>query len=182
MKNYKQLICGILIGAIAALSITALADFIVNPNPYPVKVNGHTVQIEGYNINDSTYFKLRDIAQAVGGFDVDFKDGAVVLQTPEATPTPAPTPAPVSNKNLDPLPDVPIKNIDGVDYVDKLDIEQMLKNIGLGNYDLAGNYFYSKDDRANPILENVPTKDDDVLLIPADYYISTLVPIINNLR
>lgn len=39
--------------------------------------------MEGYNVDDYTYFKLRDIADAVGGFDVDFKDDTIVLTSQE---------------------------------------------------------------------------------------------------
>ncbi|NDO19927.1 hypothetical protein FMM68_09695 [Lachnospiraceae bacterium MD329] len=91
MKKLKSTTLGILIGAVTTLSITALADYIVAPNSFPVKVNGQTVQVEGYNINDSTYFKLRDVADAVGGFEVGFKDNTIIvstLQKPTQTPTP----------------------------------------------------------------------------------------------
>lgn len=95
MKNIKQLFCGIIIGAVATVSITAVAQYIVVPNSFPVKVNGQTVQVEGYNINDSTYFKLRDVADAVGGFDVDFVDGTIMVKAENApTPTVAPTISP----------------------------------------------------------------------------------------
>ena len=81
MKNYKQLFCGILIGVITTISITVLAEYIVNPNPYPIKVNGSNAIIEGYTINDSTYFKLRDIADAVGGLSIDFADNTITINT-----------------------------------------------------------------------------------------------------
>lgn len=104
MKNIKQLFCGIIIGTVATVSITALAEYIVVPNSFPVKVNGQTVQVEGYNINDSTYFKLRDVANAVGGFDVDFVDGTIMVKAENApslttAPTVTPNNEPVSVKN-----------------------------------------------------------------------------------
>ena len=100
MKNIKTLTLGIIIGAVAAVSITALAEYVVVPNSFPVKVNGQTVQVEGYNINDSTYFKLRDVADAVGGFDVDFVDGTIMVKAENApAPTVAPTTTPDNNQN-----------------------------------------------------------------------------------
>lgn len=96
MKNIKTLTIGIIIGAVAALSITALAEYITTPNPYPVKVNGQEVQVEGYNINDSTYFKLRDVADAVGGFSVDFADNTIIVNTNRGEGVPTPTPVPTS--------------------------------------------------------------------------------------
>ena len=35
--------------------------------------------MEGYNINGYTYFKLRDIADTVGGFSVDFANNTIQL-------------------------------------------------------------------------------------------------------
>ena len=55
------------------------AGIIANPNPFPVKLNGNDVSIEGYNINGSTYFKLRDVANAVGIFGVDFNNNTIQL-------------------------------------------------------------------------------------------------------
>ena len=51
--------------------------------------------MEGYNINGSTYFKLRDIANTIGGFNVDFqnntiqfsKDGYVYAQESTTAPS-----------------------------------------------------------------------------------------------
>lgn len=184
MKHYKQLICGVLIGATATLSVTALAELIANPNPYPVKVNGETVQIEGYNINDSTYFKIRDVAAAIGGIDVDFVDGAVTIKTAETTPTATPTPAPtpVANKNLEPLPELPIEKREGKEYVSMYDINDMLEDIGLGQYKLAGHEFFKKSDLLNSLLSDIPLYEHDIELIPLDYYTSTITPLIDSLR
>ena len=48
-------------------------------NPFPVQLNGEEVSVEGYNIDGSTYFKLRDIADIVGGFTVDFFNNTIQL-------------------------------------------------------------------------------------------------------
>ena len=66
-------------GAAAALCVTALAaQMEVNPNPFPITVNGAPVEIEGYNLNDNTYFKLRDIGDKLG-FSVDFENDTIVI-------------------------------------------------------------------------------------------------------
>lgn len=76
----KNFITGFVSGAIAFSMIGALAaNMVTTPNSYPVKLDGKDVNIEGYNVDNYTYFKLRDIADAVGGFDVDFKDDTIVL-------------------------------------------------------------------------------------------------------
>lgn len=178
MKKLKSTTLGILIGAVTTLSITALADYIVNPNTYPVFVDGEKVSIEGYNINDSTYFKLRDIGDKTG-FRVDFANDMILLNTsPLPTPTPQPTVMPASI----PLPEVEVEIVDGVQYVDKDDVEEMLNSIGLGDYRFSATHFYNKNDLAHPLLENMPNAPDTVLYIPYDYYISTVIPIINSLR
>ncbi len=76
--NIKSFAAGVLIGAATVLSVSALAEYIVNPNAFEVRINGEKADIEGYNINDSTYFKLRDIGDKVG-FCVDFNDGVIEI-------------------------------------------------------------------------------------------------------
>ena len=54
-------------------------QYIATENPFPVQLNGEKVSLEGYNIEGSTYFKLRDIADVVGGFNVDFNNNTIQL-------------------------------------------------------------------------------------------------------
>ena len=78
----RNFIAGFVSGALVFGTIGAIAaGIIANPNPFPIKLNGNDVDIEGYNINDNTYFKLRDVSAAVGGFDVDFVDDTIILTT-----------------------------------------------------------------------------------------------------
>lgn len=78
MKN--KFIAGFVCGAVVFGMIGAFAaQYSATDNPFPVKLNGQDINIEGYNINDETYFKLRDIADAVGGFSVDFNDNTIIL-------------------------------------------------------------------------------------------------------
>lgn len=78
----KNFITGFVLGAMIFGIIGAFAaEYITVANPFPIKLNGTNVNIEGYNINDNTYFKLRDIADAVGGFDVDFVNDEIILTT-----------------------------------------------------------------------------------------------------
>lgn len=78
MKN--QFITGFLSGALIFGVVGALAaTYTATNNPFPVKLNGNDVQIEGYNIDGSTYFKLRDVADTVGGFDVGFNNNTIQL-------------------------------------------------------------------------------------------------------
>ena len=78
----RNFIAGFVAGALLSGAIgTIAAGITAAPNPFPIKLNGNDVEMEGYNINDNTYFKLRDISAAVGGFDVDFKDDTIILTT-----------------------------------------------------------------------------------------------------
>lgn len=54
-------------------------QYIATENTFPVQLNGKDVAVDGYNIDGSTYFKLRDIANVIGGFDVDFSDNTIQL-------------------------------------------------------------------------------------------------------
>ena len=73
-------IAGFLSGAVIFGAVGVLAaGLVANPNPFPVQLNGNDVDIEGYNIEGSTYFKLRDIADVVGGFGVDFNNDTIQL-------------------------------------------------------------------------------------------------------
>lgn len=90
----KKFICGLLCGAVLCTAIGAFAVNSIYENPYRITVNGAEKQIQGYNIDDYSYFKLRDIADAVGGFDVGFDNDTIVLSTDEQTAPPV-TPAPM---------------------------------------------------------------------------------------
>ena len=174
----KKFILGFITGGIICAAVTGFAvEYAVTANPYPVKVNGSETAIEGYNINDNTYFKLRDVADAVGGFTVGFSDNTITIDTETA---PEPTAAPVSS--AEPLPELKTETRDGVQYVSKYDINDMLKTIGLDNYSIIGYAFYKNDDVLNPLLNDIPIYEHGIDLIPPDYYNSTIVSLINSLR
>lgn len=80
MKERVQgLITGIVAGIIITGSIGVLAaQYTATENTFPVKVNGLEAAMEGYNINGSTYFKLRDIGDRMG-FNVDFQDNTIYI-------------------------------------------------------------------------------------------------------
>ena len=177
----KKFILGFITGGIICATATGFAvEYAVTANPFPVAVNGTETAIEGYNINDNTYFKLRDVADAVGGFDVGFSNDTITIDTDTAA-EPTPTVKP-STTDLSPLPELTTKQRDGVQYVSKYDINDMLESIGLSDYEFFGHDFCKKDDLLNPILTNIPLYEHDIELIPLDYYVSTIIPTINSLR
>ncbi len=81
MKKLLQgFITGIISGVVIADSIVVFAAYYTAvDNPFPVTYNGNSVSMEGYNIDGSTYFKLRDIADVVGGFNVGFENNRITL-------------------------------------------------------------------------------------------------------
>lgn len=78
----KQFIAGVVTGGLVfgALGVFA-GQYVATDNPFPVEYNGNSVRINGYNIDGSTYFKLRDVADVVGGFTVDFADNTIKLNS-----------------------------------------------------------------------------------------------------
>ena len=78
----KRFTLGFIIGGIICSALTGFAvEYAVTANPFPIRVDGAEKSIEGYNINDSTYFKLRDVADAVGGFTVGFTNNTITIST-----------------------------------------------------------------------------------------------------
>lgn len=86
--KHSELILGILLGGIIFSSVSICADdlFNISPNPFKITVNGIEKPIEGYNINGSSYFKLRDIGKQVG-FDVGFEEETILINTNEKQQT-----------------------------------------------------------------------------------------------
>lgn len=136
----KKFICGFLCGAVLCTAIGAFAVNSIYENPYKITVNGAEKAIQGYNIDDYSYFKLRDIADAVGGFNVDFDNDTIVLSTDEQT-VPISTPVPL------PL-DLPLGTIPDPIYT------QILSKDGDYNVVVTNDEF------------NIPIIGNDV---PADY-------------
>lgn len=76
----KNFITGVIAGGMLFGTAGAFAgQYVATENPFPVLLNGSNVSIAGYNIEGSTYFKLRDIADVIGGFDVGFDNGTIQL-------------------------------------------------------------------------------------------------------
>ena len=100
----KKFILGFITGGIICATATGFAvEYAVTANPFPVAVNGTETAIEGYNINDNTYFKLRDVADAVGGFNVGFSDNTITVNTISVCPEPTDVP---TISAAEPLPEL----------------------------------------------------------------------------
>ena len=78
----KNFISGVIVGGLVFGAVGAFAgQYVATDNYFPVKLNGEQIPLIGYNVEGSTYFKLRDIAEKVGGFTVDFQDNTILLTT-----------------------------------------------------------------------------------------------------
>jgi len=77
----KKFVSGLIAGVIVTVAVTAFAadTLKVVPNPFPVLIDGVKTEVEGYNINGSTYLKLRDFEKV--GLGVDFKDNQIIITT-----------------------------------------------------------------------------------------------------
>lgn len=97
----KKFLIGFISGAVLCGSLAVVAvEYNIYPNPYKVMVDGKETAIEGYNINDKSYFQLRDIGSAVG-FQVGF-DAANETVLVSTDPT-----AVMPDENTDPAPTEP---------------------------------------------------------------------------
>lgn len=76
--NKSKLITASIIVTLATAPVLANEIFSATKNEFKVKVNNREVDIQGYNIEDYTYFKLRDIGKHLG-FEVDFKDDTIII-------------------------------------------------------------------------------------------------------
>ena len=76
----KGIVFGFMVGALIFGTAGVLAgQYVATENVFPIQLNGENVHLEGYNIDGSTYFKLRDIADIVGGFSVGFNNDIIQL-------------------------------------------------------------------------------------------------------
>lgn len=176
----KNFITGFICGGIICAAATGFAvEYAVTANPYPVKVNGVETTIQGYNINDETYFKLRDVSAAVGGFEVGFEDNAIIVNTPQK-PTPSMSPSAASASNLaigKAIDGIETKCTDGQWYV----YEDSIKNKYKGKYDFGtgdnGSEFVGKivDGKLYPIIENIP-QGKEKFTVDLDWYNTVLQP------
>lgn len=99
----KKFFAGLIIGLLLSGGVVFAADALnVKPNPFPVLIDGAKANVTGYNINGSTYLKLRDFEKA--GLGVDFHNNQILVATAGAelvTPTPTPVPLPADQKVID---------------------------------------------------------------------------------
>ncbi len=77
MKHFKQILAAalsvaLLVSAAPVAFATEAEAMTANPTYSAILINGEAVGLEGYNIADNNYFKLRDFAMAVSGTEKQF--------------------------------------------------------------------------------------------------------------
>jgi hypothetical protein len=76
----KKYLSGLLTGIIVSLSITVFAaEFNIIPNPYPILIDGVQTEVEGYNIDGSTFLKLKAFEKA--GLEIAFENNNILINT-----------------------------------------------------------------------------------------------------
>lgn len=82
----RKVIAGFVCGVLSSVFVTVFAmQMDVAENPFRILVNGQETAIAGYNIDGSSYFKLRDIGNAIG-FDVDFANETIIMNNKVGQP------------------------------------------------------------------------------------------------
>ena len=173
----KKFIAGFLSGAIIFSVVGVFAVNSIYDNPYKITVNGAEKYIQGYNIDDYSYFKLRDIADAVGGFSVGFdeQNQTIVLSTNEDIASPAApiesanpaTPADTSSSDIDNLSLGTIPEPMLLKRPDEIFGEVYITNdefqIIVHCMDEEGNYNYDDPSLAKVFLSDVADKANEIV-------------------
>jgi hypothetical protein len=195
----KGFIIGFIIAAFLFGGITyAAEELIVNPNPYPVLINGVETPVEAYNINGFTYLKLADMSKA--GLLVKFNetDKRIEIGSTNLEPKPTKEESTVNDtpEKITSTPDgiTMIDTYEGKQYIGEAYIDKKVKekgyafvqNINTNQWMLIkGNLpdfkfrIDSKESEYTVILDNIPTTAtygyDSVEI---NYYINTILPLI----
>lgn len=169
----KKYISGLLTGIIIATSFTVFAavQLKVIPNPYPVLVNGTKANVQGYNINGSTYLKLSDLK--VAGLDAKFDKKQITINK-----TSAELDATKQTSDL-----LKIYTFENIDYVSLREVCAKYNKFTFGRAEGTSSTekimaFMNKSDNKE-LLYNLEYKVyGGSTYVTKDYYMSTLLPII----
>ncbi len=204
MKNYTQLISGIVIGSVLTGSLAFannLRTFTAEEADFPVVVNGSSVTLDMpvVTIQDRTYLPLRALGNVLG-IKVDWNEEkaqaevvtdatpaptSTATPTPEATPTPtdAATSTPTTTTRLSKTPDgLEIYYFGGdVGYVQGHEVINNMKKHGLTNYRYTSTEIVDITNGGEAIITGIPISEDHLTYIPVEFYLETMLPVINKL-
>lgn len=190
MFKYKQLILGTVIGLLF-IPITAFATINLNiaTNPYPVIVNGIETDVDGYNINGSTYLKLKDFEKA--GLEVNFNSNNKQIEVSTSVDTPSgsetsDTQKPATNTQIT---SKPTSTPDGITNIDEWEEKYYIGCLYINNKCKENGYSFEFNIKLEKwqllkadtvIFENVPiTMTYGYGAVEYNYYVNTIMPIIS---
>ncbi len=204
MKNYKQLIAGIVIGSVLTGSLAFannVRTFLAEEANFPVMVNGSPVTLDMpvVTIQDRTYLPLRAMGNVLG-IKVDWNEEkaqaevvtdatpaptSTVTPTPESTPTPTDvvTPPPTATTRLAETPDgLEIYYFGGdVGYVRGSSVIAHLRKLGLTQFRFNSSGIVDFSNGSAPVFDDYVDSVEHPSYILADYYINTILPYMNSL-
>ena len=194
----KSFITGLVSGIVLAVGVCVGAELVIYENPYKILVNGKECHIEGYNINDRSYFQLRDIAEATKNLSIGFENEVIIINTIEKEQTITPEMDDTSNideENERVLPytgDVP----DTIEVKGGLELEILpstifdkepkfwinihtiinyMESLGLYGYDIFGNALRHP---IEPVLEGVVQEG---AFVDPEYWNNVMYPFVQEL-
>ncbi|ACL77324.1 hypothetical protein [Ruminiclostridium cellulolyticum] len=129
----KKFLSGLITGLLVSVSLTAFAaiQLKVVPNPYPVFINNAKANVQGYNINGSTYLKLSDLKTA--GLDAKYNNAKKQIEVNSVNNSATDADQISVNPTSDNIDGFKIYKLDGKDYVRIYEIvkycnDQYIKN------------------------------------------------------
>ncbi|HEX2925073.1 MAG TPA: hypothetical protein VHP38_02245 [Ruminiclostridium sp.] len=181
----KKYIAGLLSGIIIAMSVTAFAavELKVIPNPYPVMIDGTKADVQGYNINGSTYLKLSDLK--VTGLNAKFANKQITIsKAQESTETTKDGTTKMTSDSLK------IYTIDDKEYVSMRDVCKLYSKFSYGipeglspeDKALAFKKITSRDQFTTSYKDLIPRMEffiyEGATYVSVDYYTNTILPLI----
>lgn len=99
MKKIKHMLIGFVLGLIVCIGLPVFAEALnIVLNPFPVLINGVETEVEGYNINGSTFLKLADFKKA--GLTVKFNETDRQIEITTAAESSTVAPSTPQNNNI----------------------------------------------------------------------------------
>lgn len=179
----KKFILGFLLGAMLFGSGIAFAEELLKvvPNPFPVLINGTKTVVDGYNINGSTYLKLRDFEKAGLGVEFNSQNSQIEITSDIIA-------SEVTSEGEKAMSEIITQTPDGITNIDTWEGQQYIGALYIRNKIREKGYDFTKPMGFDKwqiikgdvvVLDNVPTtkaygRDN----VEVNYYINTILPLI----
>lgn len=178
----KKFLSGLILGVIISISLVGIASELnIVPNPFPVLINGKETPVDGWNIEGSTFLKLRDFEKV--GLVVQFNEKERQIEIVKGGNGMA--------KEVYKIGDLEITKIDGIEYVTLIAIKDQFRFQNGPNvyspkiaFDFSyinkvASMFKEENGVRTTLIEEIPHIVVDArVFIKYSYYISTIEPLI----